>query len=191
MPAPAELTDGRILLRAHRPGDCQAMHEAVIESLREISPWLPWCHPAYSPEDTASFIRLAAEAWAQNTHYQFAVIDVIGQTFLGGIAINHIARTNRLGNVGYWIRTSRTRQGIATAAVRLIAQFAFGALGLTRLEIACIPTNLASRSVALRSGARLEGIARNRLVMHGIPYDAALYGLVPQDLQDSASTGGR
>jgi len=183
MPAVPELTDGNILVRPHRPEDRDAMFAAVMESISEVSPWLPWCHVGYSREETEGFIELAVAAWTQATHYPFAILDAGTDTFLGGIAINHIARPNRLANVGYWVRTSRTKRGIASAAVRLVAQYAFNFLGLTRLEIACVPANVSSRRVAEKAGARFEAVARNRLVMHGIAYDAALYALVPEDLR--------
>lgn len=180
------LSDGTILLRAHRLEDCDAMYAAVTESISELSPWLPWCHAGYSRDETAGFIRLAGEAWEDSSHYPFAIFGATDGAFLGGIAINHIAKPNRLANVGYWVRTSRTRQGIASAAVRLVSQYAFGTLGLTRLEIACIPTNTASRRVAEKVGAKFESIARNRLVMHGVACAAALYSLLPEDIGTSS-----
>ena len=166
------------------------MFAAIVESIPQISPWLPWCHASYRREETEAFINLAATAWTQATHYPFAIVGVETNAFLGGIALNHIAKPNRLANVGYWVRSSCTRQGIATAAVRLVAQYAFNSLGLTRLEIACIPTNTPSRRVAEKVGAKFEAIARNRLVMHGSAYDAALYALVPQDLHEGSPHTG-
>ena len=182
MPALPQLTDARILLRPHRPEDCEALHSAVTESIREVSPWLQWCHAGYSHEEAESFIKLAGEAWAQQTDYPFAIVAADDGAFLGGVGINHIVKANRLANVGYWVRTSRTRQGIASAALRLVAHYAFGPLGLTRLEIVCLPTNTFSRRVAEKTGARFEAVARNRIVMHGIARDAVLYGLVPEDM---------
>ena len=178
-----QLTDGRILLRPHRPEDCEPLHAAVTESVREVSLWLQWCHAGYSREEAESFIKLAGEAWLQHSDYPFAIVAAEDGAFLGGIGINHIIRLNRLANVGYWVRTSRTRQGIASAALRLVAQYAFGPLGLTRLEIVCIPTNTLSRRVAEKAGAKFEAISRNRIVMHGLARDAALYGLVPDDVR--------
>jgi RimJ/RimL family protein N-acetyltransferase len=61
-------------------------------------------------------------------------------------------------NVGYWVRTSRTGQGIATAAVRLVARFGFEDLGLRRLELLIAVHNVASRRVAEKVGATLEGV---------------------------------
>jgi ribosomal-protein-serine acetyltransferase len=183
MPSWCQLTDGRILLRPHRTEDCVPMHAAIIESIPQVSPWLQWCHAGYSRDETESFIKLAGEGWAQGTHYPFAILAVEDGAFLGGIGINHIVRPNRLANVGYWVRTSRTRQGIAVAALLLVSRYAFDVLGLTRLEIVCIPTNAFSRRVAEKLGARFEAVSRNRIVMHGIARDAALYGLVPEDLR--------
>jgi RimJ/RimL family protein N-acetyltransferase len=68
--------------------------------------------------------------------------------------------------------------------VRLVARFGFGEIGLTRLEIAARIDNRPSRRVAENVGATFEGIARNRLVQHQRAYNAALYSLVPDDLND-------
>jgi ribosomal-protein-serine acetyltransferase len=180
------LTDGTILLRQLQSGDVDPMYAAVRESIPEVSRWLPWCHEGYARSETVDFVASAATAWKNNVQYPFGIFDADGIGFLGGISINHIARTNRLANVGYWVRTARTRQGIAVRAVLLAARFAFERQGLTRLEIACIPTNTASRRVAEKAGARLEAIARNRIVMHGKAYDAALYSLLPTDVLSTA-----
>jgi ribosomal-protein-serine acetyltransferase len=178
-----QLTDGGILLRPHQPEDSEAMHAAVTESIPAVSPWLQWCHAGYSREETDSFIKLAGEAWAYDSHYPFAILAVADGAFLGGTGINHIVKPNRLANVGYWVRTSRTRQGIACAALRLVSQYAFDVLGLTRLEIVCLPSNTFSCRVAEKVGAGFEAIARNRIVMHGTAHNAALYGLVPEDMR--------
>jgi len=179
------LSDGTVLLRPHQLEDCDAMYAAITESISEISPWLPWCHAGYSRDETAAFIKVAGAAWDDGSHYPFAILAATDGAFLGGIAINHIAKPNHLANVGYWVRTSRTRKGIASAAVRLVSRYAFDTLGLTRLEIACIPTNTASRHVAEKVGAKFEAVARNRLVMHGAAYAAALYSLLPEDMAAS------
>jgi ribosomal-protein-serine acetyltransferase len=56
------------------------------------------------------------------------------------------------------VRTRQTGQGIATAAVRLIARFGFEDLGLRRLELLVAVDNMASRRVAEKVGATFEGV---------------------------------
>ncbi|HEV7633618.1 MAG TPA: GNAT family protein [Steroidobacteraceae bacterium] len=176
------LTDGVVTVRPLTPEDAAPMCEAVAESVGEVSPWLPWCHAGYTRAETDSFIAFATRVWAEQLQFPFGIFAARDGQFLGGISINHIARPNRLANVGYWVRSSRTGQGVAAAATRLVAKYAFEELGLTRLEIACLPGNAPSRRVAEKVGAKLEAVCRNRLVMHGKAYDAALYGLTPEDI---------
>ena len=190
------LTDGELLLRPLERGDREAMYAAVMESIETVSPWLPWCHPGYSIAETESFIELCITAWMQQAHFPLAIFESQGGRYLGGTGVNHIDRQNRLGSVGYWVRRSAMGRGIAPKAVRLVARFAFETLQLSRIEIAARPENHASRRVAEKSGAKLETIARNRIVQHGRPYDAALYSLIPADLvagqpaDQGASAGG-
>jgi ribosomal-protein-serine acetyltransferase len=86
------------------------------------------------------------------------------------------------GNVGYWVRESVQRQGIATQAARTMARFGFETLHLTRLEIIAAEDNCPSRAVAEKLGATFECIARNRLYVRGEPLDAAVYSLIPGDI---------
>src|SRR5450432_3698783 len=182
MPMPSILSDGVVNLRPLVTEDLEPMYAAVVESIPEISPWLPWCHPGYTRAETCSFLELMKKAWADGTQCPFGILAAGSGKFLGVISINHIVHTNQLANVGYWVRSTCTKQGIASRAGRLGTQYAFQERGLTRLEIACIPGNSASRRVAEKLGAKLEAISRNRLVMHGRAYDAALYALTPEDI---------
>ena len=181
-------TDGVIVIRPLEQADRDALFASVRESIAEVSAWLPWCHPAYMPEEATAFIESTRQAWAHESTFNFGVFDAHTGQHLGGVSVNHIVRQNRMANVGYWVRTGATKRGVAVRAVRLAAQFAFEDLGITRIEIAAVPENQPSRRVAEKVGARLEAIARNRIVMHGQAYPAALYSLVPADL--TASRGG-
>src|SRR5438132_390407 len=83
----------------------------------------------------------------------------------GGCGINQRIRKDRMANLGYWVRTSATRRGIATAAVRLATEYAFEHTDLLRLEIVVAITNIASRRVAEKVGAVREGIAHDRIFL--------------------------
>jgi ribosomal-protein-serine acetyltransferase len=90
---------------------------------------------------------------------------------------------NAYANLGYWVRTSAQRRGVGSAAVRLVARYGFSELRLGRVEIVTDVENVASRRTAERAGARFEGVCRNRLKEWDRFNDAALYGLVPADLE--------
>ena len=181
------LTDGTLTLRPLERTDRDAMYAAIVESIAEVSPWLPWCHPGYAIAETESFIESCITAWVQQAHFPFGIFDAGTGLYLGGTDVNHIERMNRIGCIGYWVRTGATRRGIAPRAVKLVARFAFDTVHLSRLEIFARPENAPSRRVAEKAGAKFEAVARNRVVQHGQAYDAALYSLIPSDFASSAS----
>ena len=65
------------------------------------------------------------------------------------------------------------------SAVRCLARFGFETLRLTRIEIVAAVDNIASRRVAQKCGAEFECLARNRLIVGGVPVTAAVYSLIP------------
>jgi RimJ/RimL family protein N-acetyltransferase len=176
------LSDGVVTLRPLERSDRDEMYAAVKESIAEISPWLPWCHSAYAPSETAAFIETTIQWWANQSQFPFGMFDATTRAFIGGTGVNHISQQNRYANIGYWVRTSRARQGLASRALHLAARYAFDTVGMKRVEIAAHPDNVASRRVAEKAGATFEGVMRNRIYMRGRSYPAALYSLVPEDL---------
>jgi RimJ/RimL family protein N-acetyltransferase len=154
---------------------------AVRESLAELTPWLPWAHAAYGARDATEFLRTVAHDAARGAHRNYAIVDA-GRPLVGALGLRITDEKNGVAQIGYWVRTSETRRGFATAAVRAAAAFAITTMDVGRIEIVARPENVASRRVAERAGARFECIARNRIVQHGTAFPAALYSLVPEDL---------
>jgi RimJ/RimL family protein N-acetyltransferase len=155
---------------------------ASRESSREVYPWLEWCKPGYSLQDTEAWIRYQREMWSNNREFHFIVIDTDTRATLGGVGLNHLHPIDRFANLGYWMRTSQTGKGYATAAVGLVARFAFQETALLRLEIVVNVANHASQRVAEKAGAHKEGVLRNRIFMHGATHDAILFSLIAQDI---------
>ena len=176
-----ELTDGRVLIRPYRAEDIGVMYEAVRESIAQLSPWLPWCHAGYTIEETKAFVLAREAAWRNDEAYAFGVFDAAAGTYLGGVGLNFINRIHQCANLGYWVRSSQTGRGVASAATRLAARFALKQLGFQRIEILAAIGNHASQRVAEKAGATREGTLRKRLLVNGQPQDAVLYSLVAED----------
>ena len=177
------LTDGLISLRPIGPEDTPAVVEAVLESVTEIMPWMTWCTPAYNPVDAHAFLSTLPVRWKQSLQYGFAITDSITGRFLGGAGLNHINYTTRLANLSYWVRTSASGRGIATRAARLVGEFGVKRLGLLRTEIVVAVENQTSLRVAEKTGAKREGVLRNRLIVRETIYDAVMHSLTPQDFE--------
>jgi ribosomal-protein-serine acetyltransferase len=177
-----ELCNQTILLRAFRPEDADELYAAVRESMVALGQWLSWCHPDYSIQDSIEYLSARGDSFQKDAEHGFVILERSGGRLLGAVGINQVDKAALRANLGYWLRTSATRRGVAAEAVRLVAAWAFDTLGLERLEIVAATGNHASQRVAERVGATREGIARRRLRVHGVQHDAFVYSLVRGDI---------
>jgi len=176
-------SNGQIILRPPVMEDGSNIYEAVKVSKADLIPWMDWCRQDYSIEVSFEWLRILPTAWDQGKNYQFAIIDKESDQFLGSCGINHINQYYLIANLGYWIRSDRKGEGIATEATKLVAQFGFQQLGLRRIEIVTGEENWASRRVAEKAGATFEGILRKRLKLGDRNIDAAMYSLILEDMR--------
>jgi ribosomal-protein-serine acetyltransferase len=177
-----ELHDGRLRLRPWRDDDATQLVEAVQESMGSVGRWLPWCHAGYGRDEAVAWVSHCRSGWRSGEHFAFPMFDAGSGRLLGGVGLNQVEPLHRRANLGYWVRQSCQRQGLAALAGRLVARFGFEQLGLIRIEIVVLPDNRPSRATAERIGATCEANARNRLWVNERACDAAVYGLIPQDL---------
>jgi RimJ/RimL family protein N-acetyltransferase len=174
-------SDGVITLRPLRIDDAPKVFVAVRESLEALKPWMSWAHDDYRIEETREFINRTIEGWEKGEAFALAITDARDGTFLGGSGLNGLNQVYRLANLGYWVRSSRRGQGIAPRSARLAARFGFERLGLLRAEIVVAVGNTASLRAAEKSGARREGVLRNRITVGEKIFDAVMFSLTPQD----------
>jgi ribosomal-protein-serine acetyltransferase len=175
------LTDGTITIRPVAADDTDMLYDAACSSIAEVYPWLPWCHPEYTRDESRAWLVWQEEQWRNGIEYSFAIIDNASGRYLGGVGLNAINRLHRFANLGYWVRSDATRRGVATAATRLTARFGFRELELNRAEIIASVENIASQRVAERAGAVREGTLRRRLQLHGTAHDAIIFSLIAED----------
>lgn len=114
------LHTSRIIVRPFQAGDAKALQEAAVESVDTVGRWLPWCYPGFSVSDASDWIDECSRNIAAKAAYDLGIFSVGEGRLLGGVAINQINRRYNFGNLGYWVRQSEQRKGIATEAVELI-----------------------------------------------------------------------
>jgi ribosomal-protein-serine acetyltransferase len=171
-----------VRIRPLEQSDAVEYAAAARESTATVGKWMDWCTADYSIDMANEWISTCQANFASGstTAFEFAIVND-NNDFLGGGGVNQINKAHNFANIGYWIRETRQGRGVATAAVRLLVDFAFGTLQLTRVEFAIRPENWPSRRVAEKIGAKFESIAQNRLICHGQPWDAAIYSMVPKE----------
>jgi ribosomal-protein-serine acetyltransferase len=167
-----------LLLRPLLAADAAAFTAAVLESVDSIAPWMPWCKPDYSEQDALTWFAHSGSAQETGSAYDCGVFCLDTGDLLGGAGLNSINALNKMCNLGYWVRSSRQRQGIALRCVQALSEHGFSALALQRVEIVVAVGNQASEAVAIKAGAQREGLARKRLYLHGVAHDAHMFSLI-------------
>jgi RimJ/RimL family protein N-acetyltransferase len=173
----AELSDGVIGIRRFQAEDATPLFEAVRESLIELCRWMVWCRLDYEHGDCVRFVTSEREQ-QDGTRHSFAIFDQGDGSLIGSVGFSEIDWAHKTANLGYWIRTSRTRKGVATAAVKLAVRYAFTNLNLDRLELLIPTENRPSLRVAENAGAVFEGVLKKKVVLGGRSHDAAIYAFV-------------
>lgn len=171
-------------LRPAHQVDPADLFAAIQESAPAVAPWLPDLAGVRSAEGVRHWQGLVSAERAAGTGYHFGMVDQRNGRVLGACGLTSLNRRHNFANLYYWVRTSCTRQGLASAAVRLAARFAFQEAGLQRVEVVVDVDNTASLRAAEKSGAVREAVLRNRLSSPTGNKDAVMFSLIPSDLAE-------
>jgi RimJ/RimL family protein N-acetyltransferase len=166
-----------VSISPYQLSDVDTIYDAVMESVHELQPFMPWCHSDMTRDQQRTWVETQVANFQAGTAFEFTIVGS-DNGCLGCCGINQIDTANKRANVAYWVRSTQTKHGVATTAVGQLAQWAFTNTDLIRLEILVSIQNAASLRVAERVGAVREGILRNRLLLHGRMHDAAMFSLL-------------
>ncbi|AWP22244.1 GNAT family N-acetyltransferase [Acidiferrobacter sp. SPIII_3] len=167
----------RFVLRPYERRDATAFAYAVREAAVAADHWLSWAEETYSEQDARSWFRSVAVGHKMGTSHEYGIFSLAEEAFIGGAGLNRIDSHNRLANLGYWVRPTRRRQGVACECASALVEYAFTVLGLQRIEVVVAVGNDASAGVARKLGAHLECVAQNRLRVRGQPVPAYVFAL--------------
>ncbi len=158
------------------------VYDAICESMDDLYP-RGISHPGITTDELEVGSREFVEAWDNDEIYGFSIIDVAANQLVGSVMLNHVNRSYQMANLFYWVRSSRSGEGIATEAAKLAVRYGFEKLGFQRIEIVVQENNKPSLRIAEKLGAVREGLLRNRLLIHGISYDAYMHSLISDDIE--------
>lgn len=176
---PESFESNRLLIRAARWGDGAAVNEAVHESLAELRPWMPWAQVPPTVQESEASIRRSHLHFMERKDLRMLLYNKDSGQLVGSSGLHRIDWQTRRFEIGYWVRTSCSRQGYISEAVDAITDYAIRELGANRIEIRCDSRNTQSARVAGRLGFTLEGIIRNdKCDVEGALRDTMLFSKV-------------
>ncbi len=177
-----ELHGLRLVLRRLRAGDAADLFAALEASRERLAPWLHFPDSLQSVEATRDWLIRREAGWLLREVLGFTIRHGETGEYLGGVELHSIAWDQRYFALGYWLRSGAEGHGYMSEAVRLLTDYAFLALGASKVALRCDARNTRSAAVAERLGflreARLRGEA---VTKDGTIADELQYGLLRDD----------
>jgi len=159
---PTTLVEGEITLRPWADADADALVRRINDL--EVAKFLELVPQPYTVQDAHDWFAIAAEGWRDGTSASFGVHVNGLDGAAGGVGIRFLADVDAgCGEIGYWIGADSRGRGVATAATRAAAHWAFEAVPeLARLQLRADVENVASNRVAAKAGFTREGVLRSQ-----------------------------
>ncbi|WP_446665405.1 GNAT family N-acetyltransferase [Flexivirga sp. B27] len=179
---PKVLATQEIRLRPWREDDARWIQEPDEASRLMVTRMQP------TPSTYAEWLRDREQQMAVGAGIYWCIADAASDEPLGYVQLRNldIDFTRGNGEIGYWLYPQARGRGIAGQAVELVREYAFGELGLHRLQAGTDIANFASARVLRRAGFRMWGIEQSVLAHDDrAPSDALNWELLASDDVDA------
>jgi len=165
----------RLLLREPTRADGAPLFACASDP--EVTRYLAF-DPPRSLVDTLEFID-RMEAWRrQDREYTFLVASLATDEPLGVTALRHLDLRLGTAEIGTWLRQSAWGTGMNAEAKALLLDYAFGPLGLHRVEARIAVEHRRSRRAFEKLGAVVEGTLRQSFRKGDEVCDQVLYAIL-------------
>jgi [ribosomal protein S5]-alanine N-acetyltransferase len=181
---PAQLSYGPVQLHPLRRRDAAEWSRLRLANEEWLAPWEPTSVVPWGPRHTPAAYRVMRRMVARRARLGLAAplaIRVDGR-LAGQVTLDNIVRgAMRSAHLGYWIDRAVAGRGLATLAVALVCDHAFGEVGLHRVQADIRPENVRSQRLVERLGFRQEGLLRRYLDIDGDWRDHLSYSLLAEE----------
>jgi len=180
---PTSLGVGPVTLRPWHADDAESIVRRINDP--EVALFLDQVPQPYRTGDAHEYLAMSAEGWRTGAQSNFAILVEGVDGPAGSIGIRWDQLEEGSAEVGYWVAAEARGRGVATAAVGLVARWAFEAAPqLHRLELRAAVENAASNRVAEKAGFTREGVLRSQRLnaRQGRRVDFVMWSLLREEL---------
>ncbi|MGB9358181.1 MAG: GNAT family protein [Acidimicrobiia bacterium] len=171
----------RLILRPFRRRDVSPMHDAIRASLPELLQWLPWAI-GYDRSVAQRFVRESASAWNDGRAFDFAIrYPEEPDLHVGNVSVWPTSAPNRTGEIGYWVRSDLTGEGIGTEATARAMKVGFEELEYHKLILRIAAGNERSDRIAKRLGFNYDGLLRDEVRVGDVWIDHSAWSVLESE----------
>lgn len=175
-----ELRGGGVFLRAMDETDLPAWYARLTDPEAAAMAGDP---VATSMQATVDGLVHHRRAFAQKDAIRWAIVPEKLGTSVGSFGLGSLDEHNLSASLGAAVGRAHWSHGYATAAARLVIDYAIDVLGIERIHAEVLTTNVASARVLEKLAFRREGLMRGYQVYNGERRDHYLYALLSRDIR--------
>jgi len=192
-PAPYRIETGRLVIRCWEPRDAPLLKEAIDSCIEHLRVWMSWAQAEpQTLDEKIDLLRSYRSQFDAGENFVYGIFSADESQVLGGTGLMPRVGANGL-EIGYWVRLSAARQGIATEVSAAQTRVGFEICEADRIEIRIDPENVASLGVPGKLGFVEEATLRRRLPPHddGVQRDVAIFTMFREDFDAAIAPGLR
>jgi len=174
-----EETELRILTER----DASDLYALVDQNRAYLCRWLPWVDATRSIEDELDFIRITQGHVARNDGFTCAIWH--RGMIAGTIGYHPIDWISRKVEIGYMLAPQFQGKGLMTKACRVMVNYAFTVLKLTKVEVRCATDNERSCAIPERLGFTRRRTVHNGQWLNDRLIDLYVYGVYASEWEVS------
>jgi RimJ/RimL family protein N-acetyltransferase len=171
------LTTARLVLRETADHDV----DAVFEMESDPVAMRYWSKPPMREITEARAAVERAKGFFATGDLRWSITRPAEDRMLGHVSLFSISEQNGRAEIGYGLARAHWGQGFMHEALTAVVDYAFGPLGLRRIEADTHPHNEASLRALERLGFAREGLLRERWQVGEEISDTALLGLLSRE----------
>ncbi len=173
----------RLQLRPLVMQEGRELFHVVTASRVELGRYMDWPRVMLDLEQARRFIRLGRDGWMAGRTVRFGVFERETGCLVGNIELEGVDTRRSQCELGYWVRSDRSRRGYATEAARPMLRYAFETLRLHKVRADVAVGNVGSARVLEKLGFQREGLLREDRPIGGAYLDHWRYGLLAQEFR--------
>jgi RimJ/RimL family protein N-acetyltransferase len=138
-----------------------------------------WHCRSMDAAEAAEWIAQITARWRAELGARWAVTE--GGVVVGQIGLGHLDLHDGCAEISYWIVPQARGRGLAPRALEALCGWAFGELGLHRLQLEHSTANPSSCRVAEKAGFRVEGVRRSAVLHQDGWHDMEVHARIRGD----------
>ncbi len=174
------LTTNRLSLRPLEMKDAPDIENCI--SSRDMVVYTLMIPFPYSLDDALSFIVNSKREFQEGTALNLALVPNDTGKLSGVIGLMGFEPKLHKAKIGYWLAKGLWGKGYVVEGLSALTDYAFGPLGLHKLEAHIFEPNHRSKRVLEKAHFWLEGRLRDHYFKDGKYFDALAYSLLSTDL---------